>query len=172
MWECDNSFYQKLAPIEWQKECAGNHKFLDRFLFFWQIIDQASFCQFDHLPLTKDTDLSARMMAQYSSPSIYLLLSSSYKKKPHSTWVFIWSTRGSSSKSKGRPLNPEELEAMKKLEKRVKRYLPVELDVDTSYLNNTQVNNCKVCFGNKGNRLHFTFPLYIGASSGVSDQCC
>merc|ERR1712130_200723 len=28
--------------------------------------------------------------------------------------------------------------AMKKLEKRVKRYLPVELDVDTSYLNNTQ----------------------------------
>ena len=29
---------------------------------------------------------------------------------------------------------------MKKLEKRVKRYLPVELDVDTSYLNNTQVN--------------------------------
>ena len=31
---------------------------------------------------------------------------------------------------------------MKKLEKRVKRYLPVELDVDTSYLNNTQVCHC------------------------------
>ena len=29
---------------------------------------------------------------------------------------------------------------MKNLEKRVKRYLPVELDVDTSYLNNTQVH--------------------------------
>ena len=34
------------------------------------------------------------------------------------------------------------VEAMKKLEKRVKRYLPVELDVDTSYLNNTQVCHC------------------------------
>ena len=32
------------------------------------------------------------------------------------------------------------MEAMKNLEKRVKRYLPVELDVDTSYLNNTQVH--------------------------------
>ena len=50
------------------------------FCFFWQLTDQASFCQPDHLPPTKDTDLSARMMAQYSSPSIYLLLSSSYKK--------------------------------------------------------------------------------------------
>ena len=38
---------------------------------------------------------------------------------------------------------------MKKLEKRVKRYLPVELDVDTSYLNNTQVNNCEVSFVNQ-----------------------
>ena len=41
---------------------------------------------------------------------------------------------------------------MKKLEKRVKRYLPFELDVDTSYLNNTQVchhcllNECKCVF--------------------------
>ena len=33
---------------------------------------------------------------------------------------------------------------MKKLEKRVKRYLPVELDVDTSYLNNTQVTAAQV----------------------------
>jgi len=40
--------------------------------------------------------------------------------------------------SKERPLTPEEEEAAMKLEKRVKRYLPVELDVDTSYLNNTQ----------------------------------
>ena len=49
--------------------------------------------------------------------------------------------RGSKSKqtSKERPLTPEEEEAAMKLEKRVKRYLPVELDVDTSYLNNTQV---------------------------------
>ena len=49
--------------------------------------------------------------------------------------------RGSNTKqaSKERPLTPEEEEAAMKLEKRVKRYLPVELDVDTSYLNNTQV---------------------------------
>ena len=42
--------------------------------------------------------------------------------------------RGSKSKqtSKERPLTPEEEEAAMKLEKRVKRYLPVELDVDTS----------------------------------------
>jgi len=48
--------------------------------------------------------------------------------------------KGSKSKqgSKERPLTPEEEEAAMKLEKRVKRYLPVELDVDTSYLNNTQ----------------------------------
>ena len=24
VWECDNAFYQKLAPVEWQRECAGN----------------------------------------------------------------------------------------------------------------------------------------------------
>ena len=23
VWQCDNPFYQKLAPLEWQKECAG-----------------------------------------------------------------------------------------------------------------------------------------------------
>ena len=60
------------------------------------------------------------------------------------------------------------MEAMKNLEKRVKRYLPVELDVDTSYLNNTQVHLArqwmqKVCL----------ITLFIsGASSWISDQCC
>ena len=24
VWKCDNAFYQKLAPVEWQRECAGN----------------------------------------------------------------------------------------------------------------------------------------------------
>merc|ERR1712198_672605 len=96
VWECDNSFYQKLAPIEWQKECAG-------------IILPAR---------PSPSDKRHGPVRTNDGP--------------------VQFPKGSSSKSKGRPLNPEELEAMKKLEKRVKRYLPVELDVDTSYLNNTQ----------------------------------
>jgi len=96
VWECDNSFYQKLAPLEWQKECAG-------------IV----------LPVRPPpSDKRTGPVRKKNGP--------------------VQFPKGSSSNSKRRPLNPEEVEAMKKLEKRVKRYLPVELDVDTSYLNNTQ----------------------------------
>ena len=71
------------------------------------------------------------------------------------------------------------VEAMKKLEKRVKRYLPVELDVDTSYLNNTQVchchcllSECKYKFFWDEGFFFFNLFIFSGASSGVSDQCC
>jgi len=98
VWECDNAFYQKLAPIEWQRECAG-------------IVLPI------RPPPTRKSQGHVRM-----------------KDGP------VQFPKGSKSKqgSKERPLTPEEEEAAMKLEKRVKRYLPVELDVDTSYLNNTQ----------------------------------
>jgi len=98
VWECDNAFYQKLAPVEWQRECAG-------------IVLPI------RPPPTRKSQGPVRM-----------------KDGP------VQFPKGSKSKqgSKERPLTPEEEEAAMKLEKRVKRYLPVELDVDTSYLNNTQ----------------------------------
>jgi len=98
VWECDNVFYQRLAPVEWQRECAG-------------IVLPI------RPPPTRKSQGPVRM-----------------KDGP------VQFPKGSKSKqtSKERPLTPEEEEAAMKLEKRVKRYLPVELDVDTSYLNNTQ----------------------------------
>merc|ERR1712222_285737 len=98
-----NPFYQNLAPLEWQKECAG----------------------------------------------IVLPIRPSHSDKKHGPVRTndgpVQFPKGSSSSNSNRrpvgnkrPLSPEEVEAVKKLEKRVKRYLPVELDVDTSYLNNTQ----------------------------------
>jgi hypothetical protein len=45
-----------------------------------------------------------------------------------------------SSGSSGRPLSPEEETLRASLASAVGRYLPVQLDVDTSHLNNTQVH--------------------------------
>merc|ERR1712060_1012628 len=96
-------FYQKLAPLEWQKECAG-------------IV----------LPVRNSpSDKRHGPLAVKDGPVQFPKGSSSNRRPGGPT-------------KKERPLNPEEVEAMKNLEKRVKHYLPVELDVDTSYLNNTQ----------------------------------
>ena len=88
VWQCDNPFYQKLAPLEWQKECAGKIIFFylssvlleswSTFSFSYLIL-QASFFQSENLPLTKDTDPLLWKMAPFSSQSIELLLFSSYK---------------------------------------------------------------------------------------------
>jgi len=103
VWQCDNPFYQKLAPLEWQKECAG-------------IV----------LPVRKSPSDKRHGPVAVKDGPVQFPKGSSSNRRP-----------GGPTK-KERPLNPEEMEAMKNLEKRVKRYLPVELDVDTSYLNNTQ----------------------------------
>jgi len=97
VWECDNAFYQKLAPVEWQRECAG-------------IV----------LPIRPPPTRKSQGPVRMKDGPVQ------------------FPKDNSKQGSKERPLTPEEEEAAMKLEKRVKRYLPVELDVDTSYLNNTQ----------------------------------
>jgi len=103
VWQCDNPFYQNLAPLEWEKECAGI-----------VLPIRPSHSDKKHGPVRKNDG-----PVQFPKGSS----SSNSNRRPVGN---------------KRPLNPEEVEAVKKLEKRVKRYLPVELDVDTSYLNNTQ----------------------------------
>jgi len=97
VWKCDNAFYQKLAPVEWQRECAG-------------IV----------LPIRPPPTRKSQGPVRMKDGPVQ------------------FPKDNSKQGSKERPLTPEEEEAAMKLEKRVKRYLPVELDVDTSYLNNTQ----------------------------------
>ena len=123
MWTCDNQFYQSLAPVQWQLECAGIEPPQIQDDQNKAVSIKASSTVQNKLPINRPTT------KQDQEP---------ITKKDQESISKQVMEQEPITKPDQEPISVQDQEAVTKLRARIGRYLPVELDVDTSYLNNTQ----------------------------------